>query len=49
MSVAFGSWAARTLFNFSGWEDRDGGERSKFRGVEELPAIFVWKGTKCEV
>ena len=49
MSVAFRSWAARTLFNFSGWEDREGGERRRLRGCEEPPAVFVRTGAKSEV
>ncbi len=49
MSVAFRSWAARTLFNLSGCEDREGGERRRLRGDEELPAVCVWTGAKSEV
>ena len=47
--MAFRSWAARILFIFSGWEDRDGGERRRLRGGEEPPAVFVGTGAKPEV
>lgn len=47
--MAFRSWAARTLFNFSGWEDREGGERRRLRWSEELPVALVWTGTKSEL
>ena len=40
MSVALRLWAARILFSFSGWEERDGGERSNVRVGEELPDNF---------
>lgn len=49
MSVAFRSCAARTLFNFSGWDDRDGGESRRLRGGEERPVVFVWTRAKSEV
>ena len=40
MSVAFRSWAERTSFSLSGWDDRDGGERRRLRKGEEVPAVF---------
>ena len=47
--MAFRSWAARTLFNFSGWEDREGGERRRLRRGREVPVASVWAGAKSEV
>ena len=30
------SWASRTLLSFSGWDEREGGERRSVRGAEVL-------------
>ena len=49
MSVAFRSWAASTLFSFSGWDEREGGERRRLRSGEGPPAFFVWTGAKSKV
>ena len=32
ISVAWRSWASRIELSFSGWEDREGGERRRTRG-----------------
>ena len=48
MSVAFRSWAASTLFSFSGWDEREGGERRRLRSDEGTPAFFVWTGAKSK-
>lgn len=37
------------MFNLSGWEDREGGERRRLRGDEEAPVRFIWTGAKSEV
>ena len=36
MSVTLRSWASRTLLSFSGWEEREGGERRRVRGAAVL-------------
>ena len=48
MSVAFRSWAASTLFSFSGWDEREGGERRRLRSGEGPPTFFVWTGAKSK-
>ncbi len=49
ISVAFRSWAATTLSSFSGWEDRDGGERRRLRKGGEWLIDFVLVGAKSKV
>lgn len=46
MSVALRSWAATIASSFSGWLDREGGERRRMRGGEVLlcaVAAVEWK------
>lgn len=49
MSVALRSCASRTLLSFSGWEERDGGERSRVRGSELDFDVIAEEGLKSGV
>lgn len=46
MSVEERSCAARILFNFSGCEESEGGERRRVRCVEERPDDIFREGLK---
>lgn len=48
MSVAFRSWAANTLFSFSGCDESDGGDSSNVLGCDGLPPVFERTGAKSE-
>ena len=49
MSVALRSWAATTLFSFSGCDESDGGDSSSVLGCDGLPPAFEKTGAKSEV
>ena len=49
MSVALRSWAATTLFSFSGCDESDGGDSSSVLGCDGLPPAFERTGAKSEV
>ncbi len=49
MSVALRSWAAKTLFSFSGCDESDGGDSSSVLGFDGLPPAFGRNGAKSEV
>ena len=49
MSVALRSWAAKTLFSFSGCDESDGGDSSSVLGFDGLPPVFETTGAKSEV
>ena len=49
MSVALRSWAAKTLFSFSGCDESDGGDSSNVLGFDGLPPVFEKTGAKSEV
>ena len=49
MSVALRSWAAKTLFSFSGCDESDGGDSSNVLGFDGLPPVFERTGAKSEV
>ena len=48
MSVAFRSWAAKTLLSFSGCDESDGGDSSSVLGFDGLPSVFESTGAKSE-
>ena len=49
MSVALRSWAAKTLFSFSGCDESDGGDSSSVLGCDGVPPVFESTGAKSEV
>ena len=49
MSVALRSWAAKTLFSFSGCDESDGGDSSSVLGFDRLLPVFERAGAKSEV